>query len=154
MLKQLARRMDRLQQHRARRRPNGAAALIRPEQMRDPVEFSRLAFGHNHWGVQAEILQSVARNRRTAVKACHSSGKTFCAADAVLWWITAHPDGIAITTAPTWTQVEKLLWGEISKSVGGAAIRYPKPCKTRLYLDLNRYGLGLRPNVGGCFKDF
>jgi hypothetical protein len=120
--------------------------------MGDPVEFSRLAFGHNHWGVQAEILQSVARHRRTAVKACHSSGKTFCAADAVLWWITAHPDGIAITTAPTWTQVEKLLWGEIRKSVAVSRIPYPTPQKTQLDLGPNRYAIGLSTNEGVRFQ--
>ena len=152
MSKQLARRIERLEQRQARSRPNGATALIGPEQMRDPVEFSRLAFGHNHWGVQAEILQSVARNRRTAVKACHSSGKTFCAADAVLWWITAHPDGIAVTTAPTWTQVEKLLWGEIRKSVAVSRIPYPTPQKTQLDLGPNRYAIGLSTNEGVRFQ--
>ena len=83
----------------------------------DPVEFSRYVFGHDHWGVQAEILRSVVNNPRTAVKACHSSGKTFCAAAAVLHWITANPDGIAITTAPTWMQVERVMWGEIHRGL-------------------------------------
>ena len=32
----------------------------------DPVEFSRYAFGHDPWGVQAEILRSVVSNSRTA----------------------------------------------------------------------------------------
>ena len=122
------------------------------ERMSDPVQFSRLAFGHDHWGVQAEILQSVARNRRTAVKACHSSCKTFCAADAVLWWITAHPDGVAVTTAPTWAQVERLLWGEIRKSVGASAIPYPTPLKTCLELGPNRYAIGLSTNEGVRFQ--
>ncbi len=154
MLKQLARRIERLERQQALYRRNRAANLIGPKQMRDPVEFSRLAFGHDHWGVQAEILQSVARNRRTAVKACHSSGKTFCAADAVLWWITANPDGIAVTTAPTWTQVEKLLWGEIRKSVSVSRIPYPAPLKTQLDLGPNRYAIGLSTNEGVRFQGF
>ena len=118
----------------------------------DPVEFSRRAFGHQHWGVQADILRSVATNPRTAVKACHASGKTFCAAAAVLWWITAHPDGIAVTTAPTWTQVERVLWGEIRKSLGQSRIHYPQPTRTRLELGPNRYAMGLSTNEGVRFQ--
>jgi phage terminase large subunit len=118
----------------------------------DPVEFSRHAFGQDHWGVQAEILRSVAKNQRTAVKACHASGKTFCAAAAVLHWITANPDGIAITTAPTWMQVERVLWGEIHRALQSSSIPYPMPRKTKLELGPNRYALGLSTNEGVRFQ--
>jgi phage terminase large subunit len=118
----------------------------------DPVEFSRYAFGHDPWGVQAEIQRSVTNNQRTAVKACHSSGKTFCAAATVLHWITANPDGIAITTAPTWTQVERVLWGEVHRAVQNSVIRYPVPCKSKLELGPNRYALGLSTNEGVRFQ--
>src|SRR5205809_3524194 len=120
MLRHIARRIERLEHRRltARTHPlDQKARLEEFEGIQDPIAFSRRAFGHDHWGMQAKILESVAQNRRTAVKACHSSGKTFCAADAVLWWITTHPDGIAVTTAPTWMQVQRLLWEEIRKSV-------------------------------------
>src|SRR5436309_6007612 len=84
--------------------------------VRDPVRFARGILQHDPWSMQTAILRSVATTPRTAVKACHSSSKTFTAAEAVLWWITRYPDGIAVTTAPTWTQVERLLWGEIHKA--------------------------------------
>jgi len=129
-----------------------AAKLALTERVLDPVEFTRCAFGHEHWDVQTQILQSVAKNRRTAVKACHASGKTFCAADAVLWWITANPDGIAITTAPTWTQVDRLLWGEIRKAVSVSTVAYPAPLKNRLELGPNRYAIGLSTNEGVRFQ--
>jgi hypothetical protein len=109
MIKQFQRRLEKLEQLRAVSTPDPVWWTQAGSAWADPVAFSRDILGHDHWGVQAQILQSIARNTRTAVKACHSSGKTFCAADAVLWWITAHSDGIAITTAPTWTQVEKVL---------------------------------------------
>jgi hypothetical protein len=35
---------------------------------------------HDIWSKQDEILQSIANSLRTAVKACHASGKTFVAA--------------------------------------------------------------------------
>src|SRR6266567_748175 len=154
MLRQFQRRIEKLEQLRDMGTPEPAWWTQSGSAWADPVEFSRDILGHDHWDVQADILRSVANNARTAVKACHSSGKTFCAADVVLWWIAAHHNGIAITTAPTWTQVEKVLWGEIRKSVGGAAIRYPKPCKTRLELGPNRYALGLSTNEGVRFQGF
>ena len=96
-------------------------------EIEDPVLFAQVMLGHTTWAKQQEILRSVATRRRTAVKACHASGKTFTAAAAVLWWITSHPEGIAITTAPTWTQVERVLWGEIHSMISGARVQYPKP---------------------------
>src|SRR5260370_31799012 len=103
MMKQIVRRLERLERAQREGAEQASESMLRPAAatlaltggVRDPVDFTRSAFGHQHWGVQKQILQSVAKNRRTAVKACHASGKTFCAADAVLWWITAHPDGIA-----------------------------------------------------------
>ena len=83
----------------------------------DPVLFARRMLRHNMWSKQEEILRSVATHRRTAVKACHASGKTFTAAEAVLWWITHRKNGIVVTTAPTMTQVERVLWGEIRNAV-------------------------------------
>ncbi len=156
MLRHIARRIERLERRRLVSVPTHPLdPKVRFEDFEgilDPIEFSRLAFGHDHWGLQAKILESIAKNRRTAVKACHSSGKTFCAADAVLWWITTHPDGIAVTTAPTWMQVKRLLWGEIRKSVAVSTIRYPTPLKTRLDLGPNRYALGLSTNEGVRFQ--
>ena len=63
------------------------------------------------WLKQQEILRSVATHRKTAVKACRASGKTFVAAIAVLWWLITRRNGIVVTTAPTWLQVERVLWG-------------------------------------------
>src|SRR5437879_3384414 len=100
----------------------------------DPVRFARGLLRHDVWSRPAAILRSVAANRRTAVKACHASSKTFTAAEAVLWWIARFPDGIAVTTAPTWTQVERLLWGEIHKGVATSRLAFPPVMQTELRL--------------------
>jgi hypothetical protein len=115
---------------------------------------SRRVFCHDLWPIQQQILRSVATNRWTSVKACHASGKTFTAADAVLWWITRHRDGIAVTTAPTWMQVEKLLWGEIRNTVAGCRGRlsYPEPNKTELPIGPNRYAVGISTNDSVRFQ--
>lgn len=53
---------------------------------------------------QILILYSVKNNRRTAVKAHHSLGKTFVAAILLLWWIDCWKAHIGYVTAPTWGQ--------------------------------------------------
>ena len=138
--------------------------LLNPDQaealasvVRDPARFTRALLGHDLWPVQEAILRSVARNRRTAVKACHSSGKTFTAADAALWWITRYDDGIVITTAPTWNQVERVLWAYIHQTIQQARdrIRFPvDPLKTEIRLGPNRYAIGLSTNDGVRFQGF
>src|SRR5882672_8153224 len=120
----------------------------------DPCQFVPILLGHPLWSKQVEILQSVARFPRTAVKACHASGKTFTAAAVVLWWITRHQKAVAVTTAPTWTQVERVLWGEIRNLVYGAKIEYPKPAATSLELGPGRYAMGLSTNEGVRFQGF
>jgi hypothetical protein len=120
----------------------------------DPVRMSQLVFGHDLWPIQQQILRSVATNRWTSVKACHSSGKTFTAADAALWWITKNPNGIAVTTAPTWMQVEKLIWGEIRNTVASCKriLAYPQPNRTELQIGPNRYAVGISTNDGVRFQ--
>lgn len=123
--------------------------------LEDPVLFDRHLLGGDPWPVQESILRAIAVERaRVAVKACHASGKTHGAARAALWFLTRYPDGIVITTAPTWPQVEKLLWGEIRAAVRGARIRYPDPLTTELKLSDGNYALGLSTNEGIRFQGF
>ena len=122
--------------------------------VKDPCLFSECLLGHDLWSKQRDILRSVAAHPRTAVKACHASSKTFTAADAVLWWITHQPEAIAVTTAPTWTQVEEQIWGHIRGAVNGARIDYPRPAATSLRLGPNRYAIGLSTNEGVRFQGF
>lgn len=122
--------------------------------LEDPVAFARVILRHDLWRRQEEILRAVRPGSRVAVKACHASGKTFLAADAVLWWITRFPDGIAVTTAPTWTQVERLLWGAIHRAAGGSMISYPPLNQTELRLGPDNYAMGLSTNEGVRFQGF
>jgi hypothetical protein len=122
--------------------------------LEDPALFVRHFLNRKLWYRQEEILRSVAAHRRTAVKACHASGKTFVAAAAVLWWITTRPKGIAITTAPTWTQIERVIWPEIHRLALNAKIAYPKPSLTKLDLGDGRFAMGLSTNEGVRFQGF
>jgi hypothetical protein len=77
----------------------------------------REILGATVWDMQARIIESVRDNKRTAVRSCHGIGKSFLASHVALWFLNAHPNSIVATTAPTFRQVEKILWQEIGKAV-------------------------------------
>ena len=94
----------------------------------DPVTFARAILGHDVWETPARVMQAMKKPRaRVAVKACHASSKTFTAAEIVIWALTNFEKVKVVTTAPTWHQVETLLWGEIHKAIAAAIIAYPTP---------------------------
>lgn len=121
----------------------------------DPVRFVRDVLRDDPWSVQEEILRSLATRSQTAVKACNSSGKTRIAAAAVLWWIIRYSDGIAVTTAPTYEQVQKLLWGEIHQAIGRCPdFKWPAANLTEVKLGAGNYAAGLSTNKGVNFQGF
>jgi len=110
------------------------------QSMVDPCEFARYWLGIDLWKTQREILQSVTRKQsKTAVKACHSSSKTFTSAIATLWFLARYEEAIVITTAPTANQVEKLLWGEIHALLGRSKYPFPEPNQVELRFDRKKY---------------
>ncbi len=82
--------------------------------------FAERCLGNTLWSKQREILRSVSDNPRTAVKSAHGLGKTFVAAAALIWWMSTRHPAEVISTAPTWRQVEKLLWKEVKLAWGRA----------------------------------
>jgi phage terminase large subunit len=120
----------------------------------DPVQFAEDILKLKITAKQREVLQSVAENRRTAVKACHASGKTFIAAALVLWFVTRHQEAIVVTTAPTWMQVKRVLWGEIHRLVYSSLFPYPEPLETSLRLGPGRYAVGISTNEGVRLQGF
>ena len=81
----------------------------------DPVLWAEERAGLILWSKQKEILRSIAKNKRTAVKSCHSIGKTFISAVAAGWWIDTRFNSMVQSTAPTYDQVHAQLWEEIRK---------------------------------------
>jgi hypothetical protein len=81
--------------------------------LNDSVLFANHILGVSLWAREVEILQSIRTQRRTAVKACHSIGKTFTLAIATLWWLARYPEGIVLTTSPTQRQVRTQLWSDL-----------------------------------------
>jgi phage terminase large subunit len=114
----------------------------------DPVRFVREWLQSDVWDTQERILQSIEkRSSKTAVKACHSSGKTYVAALAVLWFLARFDEAIVVTTAPTAKQVEKMLWGDIHSALARSKYPYPVPTLTELKFGPKRYAMGFTTSV-------
>lgn len=121
----------------------------------DPVLFAESIFGAKLWEKQVEILRSIQKNRRTAVRACHSSGKTFVLAIAALWWLARYVDGIVLTTSSTFRQVKTQLWPEIHRLIAQAKVPYPALGNTELRLrNESNFALGFSTDRATNFQGY
>lgn len=64
---------------------------------------------------QAEVLNSLSKNPRVAVRSGHGVGKTAVESWALLWFLATRPFPKVVATAPTVRQLYDVLWAEISK---------------------------------------
>jgi len=128
---------------------SAAADLVDPPQLRwrhDPVAWARERGGMEIWSKQAEIMESVRDHPNTAVKSCHSAGKSYVSAALTCWWLDVHPPGLArvITTAPTSKQVDAVLWNEIGRMHRRLGLR--GQCNLRdWYIGRELVALGRKP---------
>src|SRR5574343_1296909 len=113
---------------------------------KNPEEAIRALWGKDLliWSGLQEILQSVAVNKRTAVRSGHGVGKSWITAKIALTFLYMYYPAKVVTTAPTWFQVEKILWSEIRRShstakfpLGGTLLT------TELKLDEDWFAIGL-----------
>ncbi len=69
---------------------------------------------------QERVIKIIWENERTAIRACHDLGKSFIMARIAITFLNVFPNSKVITTAPTFTQVERILWSEIRSAVARA----------------------------------
>lgn len=85
-----------------------------------PLEFSQ-TLGVVPWSKITEIIEAVAPTngapgeRKTLVRSCNGAGKTTTLAAICNWYFSTHENSIVLTTASSWTQVRRNLWGEIRR---------------------------------------
>lgn len=102
---------------------------------------------------QVQILRSVRDHRRTAAPSGHGVGKTFLAACVVLWFLFCFPGSKILTTAPTWFQVENLLWREVRQILSRSAFAlYCEAALTTLNLSDEWFAIGLSTNDATRFQ--
>src|SRR3990167_4523429 len=84
----------------------------------DPVAFIQDVWPQsNVWGKLQEVCYSVRDHFGKVVPSAHGVGKTWVLARIVLWWLFTRIPSKVITTAPTWAQIESVLWGEIKTAL-------------------------------------
>lgn len=88
----------------------------------DPEYFFEEYLGTELWEKEHEIVLSIRDNRKTIIRSCHGSGKTFTVARAALWFMSAFQPAIVINTAPTFRQVANQFWREFRIAHQGAKI--------------------------------
>ena len=64
---------------------------------------------------QEDVLKSLSKSARVAVRSGHGVGKSCLEAWAVLWFLMTRPYCKVICTAPTIQQLYKVLWSELAK---------------------------------------
>ncbi len=87
------------------------------------------------WRRQEEILLAVAKHHRVSVRSGHKCGKTSCAAILAWWWLMTRRRARVILTAPSYTQVDEVLWAEVKRLYRSS--RFPLGGK-----------LGVKPDTG------
>lgn len=93
---------------------------------------------------QTRVVNSVLEHRRTAAPSGHGVGKTLVAAAIALWFLFTRYGAKVISTAPTWFQVEMLLWREINRLYAGARVPLGgDPTKTQIDLGSEWFAVGL-----------
>lgn len=122
----------------------------------DPVLFFKEVLGKDtHWEKQIDIARSVAKHRKTTVRSGHDVGKSFVAADIALWYLQCFPNSIVITTAPTWRQVEKVLWGEIGEHFNKSKVKLSgKLLETEIKIGPKWYAMGFSSDKPDAFQGF
>lgn len=79
---------------------------------KEPLGFYDVVLGCGHWEKQDDITHSVFKNQRTTVGSCHGAGKSYIAARVGMAFLYAYQNSIVLTTAPTFRQVEDVIWRE------------------------------------------
>jgi len=132
------------------------AQTILEKSRNDPAWFIRHVLGCEYLTPQQiSVVNSVCDNRRTLVTAGNSVGKTFLAARLALWFLYSNPKSKVITTAPTWIQVESLLWRELRSAYQSA--RFPlggDVFKTQINLADDWFAIGLSTDNPTRFQGF
>jgi hypothetical protein len=96
----------------------------------DPGLYFRLILRVEPRAWQARVLQEIGEHLRAGEKhvrvlcrTAHGAGKTTLAAGLGLFWTATRPNSRGLTTAPTWSVVEGVLWVEIAKLYAQSLLR-------------------------------
>jgi phage terminase large subunit len=89
----------------------------------DPVGFCRHVLGFEPWEGQRAVLNELAASDAVTVPAGRAVGKSRLDGGAALWFACTRPGSRVILTAPTFKQVQQILWEEIRNLAFAASQR-------------------------------
>lgn len=99
----------------------------------DPTYYLKKFTNEIGWARQTDIIRSTFFNPVTSVRSCHGAGKSWIAARCALAFLMAYKNSYVITTAPTFRQVEHILWREMRSAyrvskipLGGRMLETPR----------------------------
>lgn len=79
----------------------------------DPAGFFSDVLGVKPWDGQIEIAKAIGQYDNVTCRSGHGVGKSFIAGGTGLWFIaTRPPESLVILSAPTFKQVQEVLWKE------------------------------------------
>lgn len=86
----------------------------------DIAAWAKDRLGLHLWSKQREIAEAIVKYKKVAVKSCHGSGKSYFASILVAWWVDTRygTEAVVVSTAPTYEQVNKILWRYIRQHWG------------------------------------
>lgn len=84
------------------------------------ADFMEQTLGYTMWPKLQEICESVESTPATVVESGFGCGKSISAASIACWFVTTFQPAVVITLAPTWSQVQSIVWQYI-RQVGRKA---------------------------------
>lgn len=91
----------------------------------DPIGYCRDRLGFEPWARQREVLAQLAACDSVSAPAGRAVGKSALDGAAALWFAETRPGARVILTAPTFKQVQNILWEEITNLRRRAKIPIP-----------------------------
>jgi hypothetical protein len=121
----------------------------------DPIAFAHDVLGLKYLGEhQNEFLTATVEHDRVARRSGHGIGKTFDLSIIGLHRLYTR-EAVVVTTAPTWPQVELLLWKEIRNMWNRAKKHLPGTLlKTKIEMPDGRYAVGRSTDDPNRFQGF
>ena len=123
----------------------------------NPQILSEQFFSSRLWSKQLEVLNAVKQYPRVAIKSGNTVGKSRISAEIALWFLLAHYPSKVIITAPTWLQVEQILFKEIAHLYNHSIIPLGSPndlLKTELKFNEEWFALGVSTDEVNRFQGF
>lgn len=122
----------------------------------DPINFFKAAWPNIYlWDKLEEICKQIVINRRVVVPSGHGIGKTWLMARIALWFLYCYYPSKVITSAPTWSQVELLLWSEIKSAYN--TCQFPlggRLLESQLKIEEDWFAIGLSTRGKASDREF